>query len=123
MFRTSKLVVSLIVVFVLVASLVSAQEAATVTKGRRLFNAYCSGCHSIGGGVIVGPDLKAVTERRTVGWLVDFISSPARMLREKDRTAVDLVSRFDGYLMPSLGLSKANIEDVIAYLKSVAPNR
>jgi protein SCO1 len=119
MSRTSRLLFSSIPVFLLAASLASAQDT-TVVKGERLFKAYCAACHSIGAGVIVGPDLKGVTARRSLSWLKRFISDPGRMVREKDRTAVGLVARFNGYVMPSLGLSEKNITDVTAYLRSRA---
>ena len=120
MSRASKVFLSLLAVSLVSASLASAQETASTARGKRLFNAYCSACHSIGGGVVVGPDLKEVTARRSVSWLKGFISEPARMVREKDSTAVKLVAEFNGYVMPTLGLSEHNIADVISYLESRA---
>ncbi len=120
MSRTSKMFLSVLAALLLAASLVSAQEAA-VTRGEKLFETYCAACHSIGAGVVVGPDLKGVTERRSQAWLKSFIRNPGRMLREKDPTTVDLVAKFNDYVMPALGLSERNASDVISYLRSKTP--
>ncbi len=68
----------------------------------------------------MGPDLEEVTARRSVSWLKGFIAEPARMVREKDATALKLVAEFNGYIMPTLGLSEHGIVDVISYLESRA---
>ncbi len=119
MSRISTMVLSALGLLLLAASLASAQDAA-VTRGEKLFKPYCAACHSIGAGVVVGPDLKGVTERRKEDWLKSFISNPGRMLREKDPTTVELVAKFDGYVMPTLGLSERNVSDLISYLGSEA---
>ena len=120
MSRASRMFFSSLSILLLTASLSSAQETTSVVQGERVFKASCAACHSIGAGVVVGPDLKGVTERRSAGWLNEFIREPARMVREKDATAVRLVAQFDGYVMPTLGLSEKNIADVISFLRSKA---
>lgn len=89
----------------------SAQES-----GKQIFQQTCAACHTIGGGRLVGPDLKGVTERRNEEWLVRFISQPDRM-RQEDPIAVANLKEF-GVPMPALGLNEQQVTDVIAYLKT-----
>ncbi len=120
MSRTSKMFLSALCLLLLVVSLAGAQETAAITRGERIFNAYCTGCHAISAEVVFGPGLKGVTERRSVDWLKGFIHNPALMLRKKDATAVELVAKFNGYVMPTLGLTERNVADVVSYLRSKA---
>ncbi len=82
--------------------------------GAALFQAKCTGCHSIGGGRLVGPDLKDVTQRRSAEWLKSFIANPSAMIAT-DATAAALQKEY-GVTMPTLGLSAAEIDALIAYL-------
>src|SRR5690606_2738460 len=40
------------------------------------FKQNCMSCHTVGGGRLVGPDLKDVTERKDREWLTRFILDP-----------------------------------------------
>lgn len=61
------------------------------------FRVSCAGCHTIGGGPLVGPDLKDVTARvgtpdgaASRAWLVDFIVRPREVLASGDPYAARL---------------------------------
>lgn len=82
--------------------------------GAALFKAKCAGCHSIGGGRLVGPDLKDVTQRRTPDWIKTFIANPPAVIAS-DATAAALQKEY-GVTMPALGLTPAEIDALIAYL-------
>lgn len=84
--------------------------------GQAIFEAKCATCHSIGGGIIVGPDLEGVTERRDSAWLARWIAEPDTMLAEGDPTATELFQEFNNIPMANMGLSAAEVADVIAYL-------
>ena len=84
--------------------------------GQALFIKACSGCHSVGKGDRVGPDLDGVTLRRDHSWLTRFISTPDKVIAGKDPIAMELVQKFPGVQMPSIGLSEQDAGDVIAYL-------
>ena len=43
-----------------------------VVRGKRLFNKQCTQCHEIDE-LIVGPALRSITQRRTLGWLLSLI--------------------------------------------------
>ena len=88
--------------------------------GEALFIKVCSGCHTVGHGDKVGPDLRDVSARREHAWLTSFISRPDRMMASGDATARGLMARFPAVKMPNLGLSEQDAEDVIAYIGAVS---
>jgi mono/diheme cytochrome c family protein len=82
-----------------------------------IFADQCSGCHTIGGGVAVGPDLKGVTERRQRTWLRKFIHNSAAVVAAKDPTAVALQKQFGGMEMPAFPeISAAQDEALLDYI-------
>lgn len=90
--------------------------AADVDKGKELFSAKgCAGCHKIGGGKLVGPDLKGVTARRNPRWIARMILHPEVMVKEDD-TAKDLLkTHFTP--MPNQNVSPASeLPAILAYL-------
>lgn len=92
---------------------------ADVAKGQELFAAKgCTACHKVGGGKLVGPDLKGITARREQGWLEAMILEPDRMLRE-DATAKELL-KTHLVPMPNQGVdAEKELPLLLAYLKSV----
>ncbi len=86
-------------------------------QGQAIFEEKCQGCHSIGGGRLVGPDLKCVTSRRDRDWLISFITSPDQLIAQGDSLAGQLVQEY-GMTMPSLGLSEPEAEEVLAYIEA-----
>ncbi len=86
--------------------------------GQAVFQQYCVACHSIGAGIIVGPDLEGVTARRDRAWLTRWIAEPDKMLAEGDPIATELFQEFNNSPMTNLGLSAADVEDVIAFLEN-----
>ena len=91
----------------------------TKQRGRALFAKGCAACHTIGEGAALGPDLAGVTERRKRDWLIDFIKEPQDMRAKKDPVALELDAAFPIAVMPRLGLSRTDIEDVLAYIEGV----
>lgn len=88
-------------------------------EGQQIFEEKCAGCHSIGGGRRVGPDLKGVTERRERDWLVAFIRDPNALIQSGDPDAQALLEEYQ-VPMPTLGLSDAEIEAVLAFIASAS---
>lgn len=84
--------------------------------GSFLFAKACGGCHSIGHGDIVGPDLAGVLERRDHDWLRRFMREPDRMRAQKEPLAVELDEKYPGARMPNLNLSDGDVDDLFAYL-------
>lgn len=83
-----------------------------------IFQAQCGACHSIGGGDGVGPDLAGVTTRRDRDWLLSWIADPTAMLADEDPIAVELLAAFNNLPMPTLGLSAADVEGLVAYFEA-----
>jgi mono/diheme cytochrome c family protein len=90
-------------------------------KGKAIFEAKCSPCHTIGGGIRVGPDLKGVTDLRPRNWLVGFISNPEKMFQAGDPIAKSLLTKLGGIKMPDLGLTQQEISDVLSYIGPQQP--
>lgn len=92
---------------------------ADVKKGEEVFAAKgCVACHKIGGGKLVGPDLKGVTARRDEAWLKKMILRPDVMIKDDD-VAKKL---FTEHLtpMPNQNVDpKTELPFILSYLKSV----
>jgi mono/diheme cytochrome c family protein len=89
-----------------------------IDKGKEVFAAKgCPACHKMGGGKLVGPDLKGVTARRSTEWLVKMILKPDLMVKE-DPEAKKL---FAEYMLPMPNQNVDAVKDlpfIMAYLKS-----
>jgi protein SCO1/2 len=83
--------------------------------GQGVYRQKCAACH-LAGGASVGPDLSGVVARRGEAWLARWIKAPDELLRKKDPVAVGLLAEYRGVPMPNLGLSDAEVRDVIAFL-------
>lgn len=64
------------------------------------FKQNCASCHTIGGGRLVGPDLKDVTKRQQREWLVRFIRDPQAVIGSGDAYAVKLLAEHRNVAMP-----------------------
>ena len=87
-------------------------------EGEKIFGNLCAACHTIGRGKLVGPDLSGVTSRREKGWLRRQIKEPDRMIAEKDPVIMELLKQSNNVPMVPMGLTDAQVEEVIAYLVS-----
>jgi len=85
-------------------------------QGEALFTKACAGCHTVGKGDRVGPDLLGVSSRRDRQWLAHFISEPDKMRAKNDPIATDLMQKFKGVRMPNLQISENDANDLITYL-------
>ncbi len=95
---------------------VHAAQLDQAAEGGKLFQQYCLGCHTIGEGKRVGPDLKDVTTLRDSQWLVSWITGPDKMLASGDPIAKEIVAQFPGVMMPNLGLTAPQAELILAYI-------
>ena len=86
--------------------------------GQAMYKKVCVGCHTIGVGDRVGPDLRGVTERREHALLVSYIRNPVAMRAKRDPLAVELMAKFKDVHMPNLGMSEVDAGDLIAYLSA-----
>ena len=102
----------------LLAGLAVAAGGGPAEQGQALFKQDCSGCHTIGGGDAVGPDLKGIVATAGESTVRDFASDPDKILGSGDPKIAALVKKFHGVKMPSLGLTAAQVDALVAYLKT-----
>ncbi len=109
-------------VFVLVCLVTPAARGTDVPfDPEAVFSLKCAGCHRVGGGDLVGPDLAGVTERRERPWLVAFIRSSQSLVRSGDPTAVALFERFEGQKMPDHDFSAEQVAALLAFIEAGGP--
>ncbi|MBI4818913.1 MAG: cytochrome c [Deltaproteobacteria bacterium] len=99
--------------------LTSGLALANPAEGELIFKQKCAACHTIGGGKLVGPDLKGVAARREKAWLRRQIREPDKLIAEGDPIATQLVKEV-GLAMVPLGLSESEIESVISFFEGSA---
>jgi mono/diheme cytochrome c family protein len=85
--------------------------------GESLFQKGCSGCHKIGGGDRIGPDLYDVSAKRDRDWLRRVLLEPNKLRDEGDPLFTELDARYPNVLMPYLDLSEADARDVLQYIE------
>jgi mono/diheme cytochrome c family protein len=94
--------------------------APPVEEGKAIFTTRCAGCHNVNKQVL-GPALAGIHERRSMEWIVNFVHSSQTLIQKGDKDAVALFKQFNNVPMPDhKDLSEANIESVVAYIKSEA---
>jgi len=97
-----------------------AANAADADAGKQLFQEKCVACHTVGGGDLVGPDLKGVTTKRPRDWLEQWIAAPDAMIAKKDPYAIEQLHKYRDVPMPNLGLSAADVTAVLSYLETAS---
>jgi hypothetical protein len=97
-----------------------ARPAAAGFDAGAAFNARCSSCHSVGQGVVVGPDLRGVTERHDAGWLHRFIRSSQSVIRSGDRAAMALFATYKKR-MPDHPFTDAEVDALLAFIEAGGP--
>lgn len=91
-------------------------DTVTAKRGQALYTGRaCQGCHSIGQGKRVGPDLKGVTVQRDLDWLRRWLKNPAAMLAT-DSLAKALLAQYNNVAMPTLRLTDTEVEALIHYM-------
>src|SRR5262245_41799732 len=84
--------------------------------GQALYKRLCAGCHTVGGGSRIGPDLAGVIALRERAWLMSFISDPERMRVQKNPIALALAAKFPAVRMPTMGVSATDAADLLSYI-------
>lgn len=104
---------------VLVALLsLSSVSANAAFEAPQVFEKKCSSCHTIGNGILKGPDLKDVTKKRKEEWLIRFIQSSADMIESGDADAVKIYNEFGQKDMPDQRLSPDEIRQILKFIES-----
>lgn len=66
------------------------------------YRQQCYGCHTIGGGVLTGPDLRNVEDRKDREWLIRFILDPAAVIATGDAYAKKILADHNNVPMPKV---------------------
>lgn len=78
----------------------------------------CKACHTIGGGKLIGPDLKGITETRDETWLIEFIQNSQAMIQSGDELAVKVFNEYNKIPMPSHNLSDEQVKGILLYIEN-----
>ena len=78
--------------------------------------AVCKACHTIGGGKLIGPDLKDVTQRHDEAWLIKFIQNSQELVQAGDPAAVKLFEENNKIPMPPNPLTDDQVRDILLYI-------
>lgn len=96
-------------------------QAKAQQSGEMMFKTFCSACHTISKGKLVGPDLADVHTRRSDEWLQDFIKSSQTLIAKNDPEAVAIYEEYNKTVMPDAPYNANQIKDIIGYIKSMSP--
>ena len=78
----------------------------------------CKACHTIGGGKLVGPDLKGVNDKREESWLIKFIQNSQALVQSGDKTAIEVFEANFKIPMPSHNLTDDQVRGILAYIRN-----
>ena len=76
----------------------------------------CKACHTLGGGQLVGPDLKGINDKRDEAWLISFIQNSQEMVQSGDEQAVKVFNENNKIPMPSHNLSDDQVNGILLYI-------
>ncbi len=90
-------------------------DAALAEKGKAISTSKCFSCHKANDEMLVGPGWKGVTERRTLHWIMNFISNPDPMI-DKDP---ELQKQLEQCLvrMPNQFLDHDDARAIVEYMR------
>lgn len=119
--KVTRLRLFALVIFCLLTVVVSfstlAYAATPAEQGQAIFQQKCQGCHTIGSGRLVGPDLKGVIATRDRDWLVSFITTPDKLIGQGDPIAREIVQQY-GLPMPNLGITEEDAQAILVYIEA-----
>ena len=112
--RLPAIFISSIIFFQLALVNVSYSQA---PDGEQLFQ-VCKACHTIGGGKLIGPDLKGVNERHSEEWLIRFIRNSQEVIQSGDPVAVQLWEEYNKIPMPPNDMTDEEILAILDYIEN-----
>ncbi|HKT11752.1 MAG TPA: c-type cytochrome [Terriglobia bacterium] len=81
------------------------------------FQQNCAACHTVGGGKLLGPDLKGVTKAREHEWLEKWIENPQAVIDSGDAYALKLKKEYNGIVMPAVpGMTPQVAESLLNFI-------
>lgn len=99
--------------------LLAASHEAAAQVPAEYYEENCAACHLIGGGELIGPDLKDVTARRDRAWLTRFMQNPEAVIDSGDPYANQILEKAGGMVMPPApGLTPALAEALLDLIEA-----
>jgi cytochrome c551/c552 len=99
------------------ATQASAQNDATMKRGKMLWtNRGCGSCHGIGK-KMAGPDLAGLEQRRSKEWINKWLKDTDVMLAS-DSTAQAMLAEWKGIRMPKQNMSDQDVDAILSYLRA-----
>jgi protein SCO1/2 len=99
----------------------SAPKLRDLPRGEQIYRTRCVACHSLTGNELagaLGPDLKGITQKREMQWLLDWLKAPDQMLQKKDPIAMALYEKYNNLAMPNMRLNQEEAVTLLEYIKS-----
>lgn len=97
----------------------------TVTRGdgEYLFRSLCAGCHTIGRGDAIGPDLARAFVTHDRAWIAEYVLQPDIVRGRKDPIATALAARYREVRMPNLSLTPGEVDAIVRHVESLRSPR
>ena len=98
-------------------SLLSLPAALAQQDAEAFFKQNCTACHTIGGGKLLGPDLKSITKARDHEWLEKWLQNPQAVIDSGDPIALQLKEQYNGIVMPAVpGMTPQMTESLLNFI-------
>lgn len=91
-----------IIIYSFIIIFLVATQPSFAQNAKEYFKNNCTSCHTIGGGKLIGPDLKDVLKRKDRDWLIRFVLNPQTVIESGDPYALALVKEANGVMMITL---------------------
>lgn len=109
---------SVIASVLLLTGFLMSPTSGNAQDGKGLFSSNCAQCHSVGKGVVIGPDLQHIEKRRDEPWLLKWVKSSQSVVKGGDAYATELFNKYNKTVMPNFPLTDAEIKSILAYVKT-----
>jgi len=93
-------------------------QALAEVDGAQIFKQNCTACHTIGGGRLVGPDLKGVTGKREADWLKKWINSSSELIASGDADAIAIFEEYNKSVMTDFYFSDEDMAALLVYMEN-----
>lgn len=92
-------------------------DADLAKLGKSISETKCFSCHKITDEMLVGPGWKGVTERRTLHWLMNFITNPDPMIDKDPAVQAQLEECL--VRMPNQNIDDKNAKGIVEYMRQI----
>jgi cytochrome c5 len=90
-------------------------DAELAKKGKSISETKCFSCHKITSEKLVGPGWEGVTKRRTLHWILNFITNPDPMIDKDPEVQAQLEECL--VRMPNQNLEDTDAKGIVEYMR------